>query len=56
MPDTPDREERLAELVEEYLEAMRKGEAPALAVFTAEHPEYAEELRDLLKGMRGTTA
>ena len=52
MPDTPDREERLAELVEEYLEAMRKGEAPSLADFAAEHPEYAEELRDLLKGMQ----
>ena len=43
MPDSPDKEERLAELVEEYLEAMRKGEAPSLADFAAEHPEYAEE-------------
>lgn len=51
MPDTPDREEHLAELVEEYLDALRKGEAPSLADFTAEHPEYADELRDLLKGM-----
>ncbi len=51
MPDTPDREERLAGLVEEYLEAMRKGIAPALADFAASHPDYADELQDLLKGM-----
>lgn len=52
MPDSPDKEERLAELVEEYLEAMRKGEAPPLADFAAAHPEEAAELRDLLKGMQ----
>ncbi|MBQ5665098.1 MAG: serine/threonine protein kinase [Akkermansia sp.] len=52
MPDSPDKEERLAELVEEYLEAMRKGEAPPLADFAAAHPEDAAELRDLLKGMQ----
>lgn len=52
MPDSPDKEERLAELVEEYLEAMRKGEAPPLADFAAAHPEEADELRDLLKGMQ----
>lgn len=51
MSDTPGHEERLAELVEEYLEAMRQGKAPALAEYAAQHPEYADELRDLLKGM-----
>ncbi len=51
MPDTPDKEEELALLVEEYLEAMRCGNAPPLADFVAGHPEHAEELNDLLKGM-----
>ncbi len=51
MPDTPDKEEELALLVEEYLEAMRCGKAPALESFVAEHPEHAEELNDLLNGL-----
>ena len=51
MPDTSHHEEKLAELVEEYLGSMRQGEAPALTEYAASHPEYAEELRDLLKGM-----
>lgn len=51
MPDTPDHEELLATLVEEYLEARRRGEAPPLAEYAALHPECAEELLELLKGM-----
>lgn len=51
MPDTEDREERLAELVEAYLDLLRQGEAPALADYCAGHAAYAAELRDLLKGM-----
>ena len=51
MPDRPDKEEMLASLVEEYLEALRSGSAPELEVFAAEHPEHAAELLDLLKGM-----
>lgn len=51
MSDTPDNEERLAELVEQYLEALRSGEAPSLAEYAAEHPECADELQELLKGM-----
>lgn len=51
MPDTPDKEEMLASLVEEYLEARRCGEAPVLADFAAAHPECREELLDLLKGL-----
>ena len=51
MPDTPDKEEELALLVEEYLEALRCGKAPALEEFVAAHPEHAEDLNDLLKGM-----
>ena len=51
MPDTLDKEEELALLVEEYLEALRCGKAPALEAFVAEHPEHAEELHDLLSGM-----
>lgn len=51
MPETPDHEELLATLVEEYLEARRKGEAPKLADYVAAHPECAVELRELLQGM-----
>ncbi len=51
MPDTPDKEEELALLVEEYLEALRCGKAPALEAYVSEHPEHAAELLDLLKGM-----
>ena len=52
MPDTPDHEELLATLVEEYLEARRRGEAPTLAEYAAQHPECAEELLELLKILR----
>lgn len=51
MPDTPDHEELLATLVEEYLAARRQGDAPGLDDFVAEHPECAGELRELLQGM-----
>ncbi len=51
MPDTPDKEELLAVLVDEYLEALRAGKAPPLADYAAAHPECAEELQSLLRGM-----
>ena len=51
MPDTTDKEELLAGLVEEYLEARRMGEAPTLSAFAGAHPECREELLDLLKGL-----
>lgn len=51
MPDSPDKEERLAELVEQYLEAVRKGDAPALTEYAAAYPDCAAELRELLRGM-----
>ena len=51
MSDAPGHEERLAELVDEYLESMRHGKAPELTEFAAQHPEHADELRELLKGM-----
>ena len=51
MPEPDATEEQLAALVEQYLELMRKGEAPPLTDYAAEHPACADELRDLLKGM-----
>lgn len=51
MPDTTDKEELLAGLVEEYLEARRMGEAPTLSAFAGAHPECRGELLDLLKGL-----
>ena len=46
MSDAPGHEERLAELVDEYLESMRHGKAPELTEFAAQHPEHADELRE----------
>lgn len=43
-----DAEERLAELVEEFLEGLRTGRGPSMQAFIAAHPEFAPELRDLL--------
>ena len=51
MPESEDREEIVAALVEEYLGMLRNNEAPALEAFLAEHPAEADELRDLLQGM-----
>lgn len=51
MPEQHDNEERLAVLVDEYLEALRRGEAPPLEEYAAEHAECADELKDLLAGM-----
>lgn len=51
MPEDSPNEELLATLVEEYLEAMRRGDAPALAEYVAAHPECSRELLDLLEGL-----
>ena len=51
MPEQADNEELLATLVDEYLEALRAGTAPPLTRYAAEHPECAEELNSLLRGM-----
>ncbi len=51
MPDSPDKEELLASLVDEYLEAMRRGEAPPLSEYVEAHPECGAELHDLLTGV-----
>ena len=51
MPEQADNEELLATLVDEYLEALRAGTAPPLTQYAAEHPECAEELNSLLRGM-----
>lgn len=51
MPEDPQNEEKLATLVDEYLEAMRRGKAPDLAEYVAAHPECGTELHDLLKGL-----
>lgn len=49
MNDSPaDPEELLAELTEEYLERLRGGEGMSVETFAAQHPECAEELRELL--------
>ena len=49
MNDAPaDREELLAELTEAFLERLRAGEAVDVESFAAEHPECADDLRELL--------
>ena len=51
MPEQADNEELLATLVDEYLDALRAGTAPPLTQYAAEHPECADELNSLLRGM-----
>lgn len=46
--DEAAKEEWVAALVDEYLEAFRRGEAPAVADFAALHPECQDELVELL--------
>ena len=48
MSEPADQEELLAELTESFLERLRAGEALSVEQYAAEHPECAEELRDLL--------
>ncbi len=51
MPEPSDNEELLASLVEDYLAAMRNGDAPALESYVEAHPECSAELRELLKSV-----
>lgn len=48
MSEPADQEELLAELTETFLERLRAGEALTVDQYAAEHPECAEELRELL--------
>lgn len=49
--DEAEKEELVATLVDEYLEAFRRGEAPSVESFAASHPECCEELLELLPTM-----
>lgn len=49
--DEAEKEELVATLVDEYLEAFRQGEAPSVEEFAASHPECCEELLELLPTM-----
>ena len=49
--DEAEKEELVATLVDEYLEAFRRGEAPSVEEFAASHPECCEELLELLPTM-----
>ena len=42
---------RVAELLEEYLQAAREGNAPGREEFLAEHPGESEALRAALRGV-----
>ena len=48
MSEPADRDELLAELTESFLERLRAGESVDVAQYAAEHPECADELRELL--------
>ena len=48
MTPPADHEELLAELTEAYLERLRTGSAPSVEQYAHEHPECADELRELL--------
>lgn len=49
------REERLASLVEEYGERLRRGEKIDVQTFSEMHPDFARELRDLLLAVDSLT-
>jgi serine/threonine protein kinase len=42
----PDRDERLNEVLLEYVEAVQQGQPPDRTRFVAEHPEFADELKE----------
>ena len=50
MNDT-DREELVATLADAYLDAFRRGEAPSVESYAAEHPDCEAELLELLPTM-----
>src|SRR5262245_26122776 len=39
------------QLAEEFIERYRRGQRPALSEYTARHPEYAAEIRDLFPAL-----
>jgi serine/threonine protein kinase/WD40 repeat protein len=43
--------ERLSELAHEFVERLRRGEAPTVEQLAAEHPELADEVRELIPTM-----
>lgn len=49
--DESAKEEIVAGLADEYLDAYRRGEAPSVTEFAAQHPECREDLLDLLPMM-----
>ena len=50
--DTELGQERLMELVEEIGERLRKGDDFSIDDFIVEHPEYADQLRQLLPTLK----
>ena len=46
-----EREELVADLAEAFLERLRAGEPITVDHYAAEHPEVADELKDLLPAM-----
>ncbi|MBQ3240201.1 MAG: serine/threonine protein kinase [Akkermansia sp.] len=49
--DDAEKEELVAAVVDEYLEAFRRGEAPEIADVVALHPECRDELNELLPAL-----
>ncbi|RUL82933.1 WD40 repeat domain-containing serine/threonine protein kinase [Tautonia sociabilis] len=50
-PDAGNRDERLGEAVETYLELAESGRAPDPEAFLSEYPDLADELREALDGL-----
>ncbi|MBX6315135.1 MAG: hypothetical protein IRY99_19830, partial [Isosphaeraceae bacterium] len=46
-----DRDERLGEAVEAYLELIEEGQAPDPEMFAARYPDLEEDLREALQGL-----
>lgn len=50
--DSDPREERLGELVNDFFDRRQRGEALTVEGFVASHPDYADDLRKHLDGLR----
>src|SRR5262245_22933373 len=49
---TLEQQERLVELLSNYVDAMERGTAPPPEIFVASHPDLAEPLREYLVSLR----
>src|SRR5438094_4782685 len=49
--DNPSAAEPLGQIADEFVEAFRQGQRPAVEEFARRYPEHADELRDMLPAL-----